>query len=129
LRTAYSALSPPLRKLNRNFALSSPVPSGMGVSERDGTAAAWGNAVPHTSHSASAGWFRKVHAGHAISFCASTGPVAVKNEEEENSCAEAEEGGAEAARGGVGAAESALGRGTPQRPHLAPVGLEPGGLR
>jgi hypothetical protein len=38
-------------------------------------------------------------------------------------------GGAEAARGGVGVAESALGRGTPQSAHLAPVGLAPGGLQ
>ena len=65
-----------------------------------------------------------MHAGHAISF----GRVTGVTEREEDRCVEG--GGAEAARGGVGVvAELALGRGTPQSSHFAPVGLELGGLR
>lgn len=82
--------------------------------------AIWGSAVPQISHSVSVGLFRKVHAEHAISF---VGGV----EGEGDRCVDG--GGAEAARGGVAIAEGALGRGTPQSAHLAPVGLAPGGLR
>ena len=128
MRTAYSALSPPLRKLNRIIA-SPPVPSGVGVTGRDGGAdfigdVERGSAVPQISHSVSAGWFKKVHAGHATSF--DRLPEAAGGEEERE-CAEG--GGADTARGGVGEAESALERGTPQSSHLALAGLEPGGLR
>lgn len=85
---------------------------------------AWGRSVSQISHFASAGWFKKVHAGHAISFGCVTGVA----EREEDGCVE--DGGAEAARGGVRVvAELALGRGTPQSSHFAPVGLELGGLR
>ena len=85
---------------------------------------AWGSSVSQISHFASAGWFKKVHAGHAISFGRVTGVAG----SEEDRCAES--GGAEAARGGVGVvAKLVLERGTPQRAHFAPVGLEPGGLR
>jgi hypothetical protein len=129
LRTAYRALSPPLRKLNRNIVLSSPDSSRIGVKGRDDGSefimgAGWGSAVPQISHSVSAGWFKKVHAGHATSF--GRPPGAVGGEEERRY---AEDGGAETARGGVGAVERDLERGTPQSAHLAPVGLEPGGLR
>lgn len=86
-------------------------------------AGAWGSSVSQISHFVSAGWFKKVHAGHAISFGRVTGITGG----EEDRCAE--DGGAEAARGGVGAAELALERGTPQSAHFAPLGLEPGGLR
>ncbi len=128
MRTAYSALSPPLRKLNRIIA-SPPAPSDVGVPGRDGGAdfigdAERGSAVPQISHSVSAGWFKKVHAGHATSF--GRLPEAAGGEEEMR-CAEG--GGADTARGGVGSAERTLERGTPQSAHLAPVGLEPGGLR
>jgi hypothetical protein len=127
-RMAYSALSPPLRKLNRSTA-SPPVPSDVGVPGRDGGAdfigEERGSAVPQISHAVSSGWFRKVHAGHAISF----GPLPeADGGEEDRRCAEGG-GGADTARGGVGVAESTLERGTPQSAHLAPVGLEPGGLR
>ena len=129
MRTAYSALSPPLRKLNRSIA-SPPTPSAVGVPGRDegsdfiGDAEGRGSSVPQISHSVNAGWFNKVHAGHATSF--GRLPEAAGGEEERR-CAEG--GGADTARGGVGAAERTLERGTPQSVHLAPVGLEPGGLR
>ena len=119
MRAAYNALSPPRRKLNRTSVLSSPAPSSFGVSGRDEIGAIWGSAVPQISHSVSVELFRKVHAGHAISF---VGGV----EGEGDRCTG---GGAEAARGGVATVEGALGRGTPQSAHLAPVGLAPGGLR
>lgn len=83
-----------------------------------------GSSVSQISHFASAGRFKKVHAGQAISF--SPVPGAAGGEADRY----AEDGGAEAARGGVGVvAELALGRGTPQSAHFAVVGLEPGGLR
>ena len=134
LRTAYSALSPPLRKLNRSIA-SPPAPSDGGVPGRDegsdfiGDAERRVSVVPQISHSVSAGWFKKVHAGHATSF--GRLPEAAAGGEEERRCAEG--GGADTARrgggGGGGSAERTLERGTPQSAHLAPVGLEPGGLR
>src|SRR5712671_3439575 len=124
LRTAYNALSPPLRKLNRSTVLSSLAPSGVGVSARDASGAACGSVVPQISHCVSAGWFKNVHAGHATSFGGVAG--AVGGEEDEWA---KDGGGAEAARGGVGVVEGTLCRGTPQSAHLAPVGLEPGGLR
>ena len=130
LRTAYSALSPPLRKLNRSIA-SPPAPSDVGgVPGRDGgadltgDAECRGSAVPQISHSVSAGWFKKVHAGHATSF---GWLLEAAGGEEERRCAKG--GGADTARGGVGATGRTLERGTPQSAHLAPVGLEPGGLR
>ena len=82
--------------------------------------------MPQISHAVSSGWFRKVHAGHAISF--GRLPEEAAGGEEERRCAEGG-GGAETARGGGGVVESSLKRGTPQSAHLAPVGLEPGGLR
>ena len=127
LRAAYRALSPPLRKLRRSIVPSSPVPSGIGDTGRDKMGrmgGAWGSSVSQISHFANAGWFKKVHAGQAISF----GRVPGAAGGEEDRCTE--DGGAEAARGGVGVvAELALGRGTPQSAHFAAVGLEPGGLR
>ena len=68
-----------------------------------------------------------MHAGHAISF--GRLPEAAAGGEEERRCTEGGGGGADAARGGVGTPERTLERGTPQSAHLAPVGLEPGGLR
>jgi hypothetical protein len=130
LRTAYSALSPPLRKLNRNIVLSSPASSGIGDigcddgSEFTGGATKWGRADPQISHSVSAGWFKKVHAGHATSLGGLPGAVGGKEEGRY-----VDEGGAETARGGVVAIERVFARGTPQSTHFAAVGLEPGGLR
>ena len=81
--------------------------------------------MPQISHAVRSGWFKKVQAGHAISF--GRLPEAAGSGEEGSRCAEG--GGADTARGGVDAAVRTLERGTPQSAHLAPVGLEPGGLR
>ena len=118
-----------MRKLNRSTA-SPPVPSDVGVPGREGGAdfigEERGSAVPQISHAVSSGWFRKVHAGHAISF--GRLPEDAAGGEDERRCAEGG-GGADTARGGAGAARSTLERGTPQSAHFAPIGLEPGGLR